>query len=326
MEFKENRSTLANIATLYYKGDMSQDEIAEMYKLSRFKISRILKKCRQLKIVDFNINNPPSYFEELQSYLCKKLNLQSVIVTQSGSTPEESKTIVGKAAAKYLEDHIVNGMKIGVSWGSTIQTMIQPFSPKKSYDNCVFVQLSGSSCTQSMADIGYMDGRDIVQSLAKKVNSKWSAFPVPLEVQSPALRNALLQEPAVQRHMSYFKELDIAFLGIGSTLPEKSISYISGYITLEESKKIAKERKSYDICGARITIDNKMDQCVLSERVLSIDCESLQNIPDSIAVTTGSDKAETLYITAKNRYCQRMIIDEIAALSLRNLIESNKFA
>ena len=59
MIFEENRETLGKIATLYYLGELSQEDIAEMYGISRFKVSRILKKCREYHIVEFHINNKP---------------------------------------------------------------------------------------------------------------------------------------------------------------------------------------------------------------------------------------------------------------------------
>ena len=65
MQFEERRETFTKIATLYYLGEKSQDEIAQMFHISRFKVSRILKRCRTLKIIEFHINKYPDYYEKL---------------------------------------------------------------------------------------------------------------------------------------------------------------------------------------------------------------------------------------------------------------------
>jgi DNA-binding transcriptional regulator LsrR (DeoR family) len=64
MEYKDTRETLANIATLYYIKEMSQAEIAALYGISRYKVTRALKKCRAMKIVEFHINSQPPQFKK----------------------------------------------------------------------------------------------------------------------------------------------------------------------------------------------------------------------------------------------------------------------
>lgn len=318
MKFVSNRETFANIATLYYMGELSQNEIADIYGISRYKVSRILKKCRELNLVEIRINNKPTYFKNMESTICELLELEKVFIAPSGVTLEESKRNVGKIAAQYLEDNLTDGMKIGFSWGSTIQSIVREYTPQKTCHNATFVQLTGSICSRFISNDGYMDGCDIVQTLAKKASATWSSFQVPYIVQSPILHKLLLQEPIIKRHYKLFHELDMAIIGVGSNIPSRSVSYMAGYISIEESKHLIDTGLIPDISGERTNTEGEIIPHLLTDRVLSIPLKLLRNTPDVIAIAAGADKVNSLIGGARGKFYSKLIIDEIAALSIIN--------
>jgi deoxyribonucleoside regulator len=319
MEFKDTRETLANIATLYYLADMSQDEIAEMYNISRYKVSRVLKKCKAMKIVEFHINNQLSHYKKLEKQIEELFGLKQVILTLPGSTLEESKTNVGKAAARYLTDNLRNDMMIGLSWGTTVQKMVQHFTPQRKYEDVTFLQLSGNVCSDSVKNQNYMDGREIVQAMAQKAGVNWSVYQVPYIVKNKTLKTLLLNENEIAAHVKKFDKLNMAFIGLGSSAPEKSVSYTSGYITLEESQKLVDEGMGADICGTRVNIRGEICASILTDRVLTISPEELKKTPEVIAVAAGADKALSLVAGARGGFFNHAIIDEIAAFSMINM-------
>lgn len=319
MEYQDTRETLANIATLYYLADMSQDEIAEMYEISRYKVSRALKKCKAMKIVEFHINNQPSHYKKLEKQIEELFGLKQVILTLPGATVEESKINVGKAAARYLMDNLKNDMVIGLSWGTTIQKMVQHFAPQKKMDNGIFLQLSGNICSSSAKNQSYMDGREIVQVMAQKAGMDWSVYQVPYIVKNRELKALLFNETEIAGHVKKFDRISLAFIGLGSSLPEKSVSYTSGYITLEESQKLVEEGMGADICGTRVNINGEVCPTILTDRVLTIDLDTLKKVPTVVAMAAGADKALSLVAGARGGYFNCAIIDEIAAFSMINL-------
>jgi len=141
MKFEDCRENYVKVATFYYLDNRSQDEIAEFFQISRYKVSRILKKCRLMRIVEFRVNNAPEYYDKLGKKLKFALNLDEAIVVPSGTTLQESKENVTRIAANYLENNIKDGFKIGLSWGSTIQLTLKYFRPHNPFPNAVFVQL-----------------------------------------------------------------------------------------------------------------------------------------------------------------------------------------
>lgn len=320
MEFIENRETFSKIATLYYLAEMPQDEIAAIFGISRFKVSRILKKCRNLKIVEFKVNTNPDYLPKLESEIISKLSVTNAIIVPSGSTLQESKENVARQAAKYLEANIVDGMKIGLSWGSTIQRVVKYYHKTTHFPKTVFVQLSGSLCSKPILGDGYIDGSIFVQQFASKAHSDWSVFPVPYVVQDPALKEMLYKEPQIKKHVKLFGELDLALIALGSEDPAKSVSYLSGYLTYEETKKLADDGMGADICGTRLTIDGDIHETILSNRVLTIDLVNLHKITEVCAIGAGAEKAQSFIAGCRGGFIKSVIMDEICALSIINRV------
>ena len=322
MRFSENRETYSKIATLYYLADKSQGDIANIFNVSRFKISRVLKKCRALKIVEFKVNSIPEYFHKLESEIAKALNISEVTIVSSGSTSQESKDRVAKRAAKYLEDHIKDNMNIGLSWGSTIQRIIKYYQKSECFPKTVFVQLSGSLCSKSLIEDGYIDGSHFVQSLASKAQSNWSVFPVPYIVQNPALKEMLYEEPHIKQHVELFKELDIALISLGPDNPSKSVSYLSGYLTYEEAKKLADEGMSADICGTRLAMNGEIRETIMTNRVLTIDLMNLHQLHEVCAIGAGEEKAGSFIAGCRGGFIKKAIMDEICALTMLYRIQN----
>ena len=316
MEFTENRETFSKIATLYYLAEMSQDDIAGIFGISRFKVSRILKKCRVMRIVEFKVNTNPEYLPNLESEIADKLGILRAMVVPSGSTLQESKENVARMAAKHLEATIKDGMKIGLSWGSTIQQTVKHYHKTEYYPKTMFVQLSGSLCSKPILGDGYIDGNLFVQQFASKAHSDWSVFMVPYIVQNPILKEMLYEEPQIKKHVELFKELDMALIALGSEYPTKSVSYLSGYLTYEETKKLVDDGMSADICGTRLTPDGEIRETILTNRVLTIDPIDLRRLENVCAIGAGVEKAHSFIAGCRSGIIKTAIMDEICALSI----------
>ena len=127
------------------------------------------------------------------------------MIVPSSTTLHESKENVAKRAAIYLEQQLLDGQKIGLSWGTTIQLTLKYFRPKAPLHNALFVQLSGNRCSSAISEEGYMDGSFFVQQFATKAHAGWSVFQVPYVVQNTDLKELLYQEPQISKHISYLK-------------------------------------------------------------------------------------------------------------------------
>jgi len=321
MQFEEGRETYTKIACLYYLADIPQEEIANTFHISRFKVSRILKKCRTLKIIEFHINYCPDYYEKLGEQVKGLLGIEQVMIVPSGNTLHESKDNVAKMAAEYLVQQMKDGMRVGLSWGSTIQLTLKYYHPTTAMPNARFVQLSGNVCSSAISQDGYMDGNIFVQRFASKAQAGWSVFQVPYIVQNTALKEMLYAEPQVKKHTSQFNKLDMALIGVGSDDPRRSVTYLSGYLTLEEAKKLVDDGMTADICGTRLTNNGRIRTTSLTNRVITIDLKDLRKVSEVCAVGAGSEKATSLIAGCKGGFIKKIIMDEVCALTIQSRLE-----
>jgi DNA-binding transcriptional regulator LsrR (DeoR family) len=321
MRFEEGRDTYTKIACLYYLADIPQEEIARIFHISRFKVSRILKKCRTLRIIEFHVNTFPDYYEKMAQQLQDLLGIEQVMIVPSGNTLYESKENVARRAASYLAERMRDDHNIGLSWGSTIQLTLKYFHPSTPRHNVRFVQLSGNVCSSAITQDGYMDGNIFVQKFAAKAQAAWSVFQVPYIVQNTTLKELLYHEPQVKRHISLFNKLDMALIGVGSDDPRRSVTYLSGYLNLEEAKKLVDDGMGADICGTRLTPDGQIRKTSLTNRVITVDLKDLLKISEVCAVGAGSEKANSIIAGCKGGFIKKVIIDEVCALTILSRLE-----
>jgi deoxyribonucleoside regulator len=316
MDQSHSREVLVKVATMYYLGNQPQDEIAKKLDFSRSKVSRLLGLARKLKVIEFNINQAPSAREDWAIRLKNHFGLKEVIIAPSASNILDSKKNIGRAAAKYLEDIIVNDIYIGLAWGTTISQIVKQFAPVKKVSNAWVIQLNGGTNVDS--DSFRMDGTELVKTFARKINAYNSILPTQFIVNNRLLKKLLVEEDEIRLHMEKFKKLDIAIVGLNSNSPEECVAYKSGYITLQESRELIESGFVASICGNRINQEGAEKDNILTGRVLSIDLPTLKQVPIVIGVGEGERKTAATISTIKGGFINALVIDELLALSIMN--------
>lgn len=252
------------------------------------------------------------------------MNIEQTIIVASGSTLNESKTNVGRGAAKYLNDSLKDGMTVGFDWGTTLAVMVREFNYTTQYKNCLFVQISGSVASQSAASTGYMDGHDIVRNLAVKTGASWSLFPAPYIVKDRLLCTLLLEEPTIKKHIDLFEKIDTAIFGIGSSVSQNLSSFYNIFLTPDEWELLLTCKCAGEVFSNRLTMEGQVIETFLTGRVLTISLEQLKRIPNVVVLGAGADKASSLIAASKGGFFNTMIVDEVTALSIIHHFEHNK--
>lgn len=315
---KVDRDTLVQLATLYYLGDMSQEQLSQVMGLSRTKVSRLLKQCREQKIVEFKINATDHIVGQLEEDLTALLGLKEAYVVPSAASPAESRRNVGARAAQLLASSLRNNMMVGIAWGSTIRDMVDQVAPAHLADNTGVIQLSGG-VNLSSTDC---NERELTKVLAMKLDARCYAFQAPILVQSPLLRSLFLKEPEIHRHFQLFDKVDMAFLGVGSCDPYEGMMYKAGYLTLEETKQLIDMNAIGDLCGHRISPNGEHIKTFLDQRIIAIDPVRLKNIPRKVVLAAGRNKARSIIAACRGGYADVLVTDEIAAMTIQRMLRT----
>ncbi len=87
MDQGQKRKDITKVAKLYYYGNMTQDEIAQMMGISRPKVSRMLAAAHQYNIVHIEIRDPlfsnTEVAEKIRSHFDLKKSCRSTDGTKS---------------------------------------------------------------------------------------------------------------------------------------------------------------------------------------------------------------------------------------------------
>jgi len=136
---------VVKVANLYYKDNLTQEEIASKLKVSKYQVNRIIKRAIESGIVKITVLDPTENISSAEEELEKKFSLKRAIVVENqGLSDIELKSKLGQAASKYLTEIIKNGDVLGVAWGTTINEVVKNM-PKLLDRKVEVVQVFGSS-------------------------------------------------------------------------------------------------------------------------------------------------------------------------------------
>ncbi|MBU3874718.1 winged helix-turn-helix transcriptional regulator [Faecalicatena sp. AGMB00832] len=302
--------TKVKIANMYYKENMSQQEIAEALDMSRTTVSRILKNCLDEGIVSIHIKNTSTYQYELELQVKKKYGLKHVCVVSNQDKKNKVIQEIGNATADYLKEIIDRPVRIGVSMGSTVAGVISQLKPIENNNVEVF-QLSGDVNHQMSNCSSFL-----TIETARILRGVPHAMHVPLLVHTKVLRDLLLEEPLNKQHFQEIRKLDIALVGIGTMdaiLPETSDTW---YTYENDKANLLEQNAVGDICGVWLDEDGALCETDIQDRTIAVSLDVLKQVPYVITVACGRNKKRIAKAVLKGRYTNVLMIDEALACAL----------
>jgi len=313
------REFYIRIAKLYYLEGLSQQEISDQVGVSRSHVSKILKACLDLKIVEIRVDDTTSFGLKLQKDLKECFNLDNVVVIPSDNNDEKSKINLGRAGANLFKTLLKPGNKIGLTRGRTLFHLVDQLSVTKAYMDLEVIQLVGGSGAVDLDT----DGLELARNLAIKLNAKCNVLQAPLIVMNKELKDMLIRDPSVYRMLQMANDADIALLGVGTNFIEDSSYYKSGFVTKEESEALVQMGAIGEICGTEIDINGNIIKTEISERIIGIEAEVLRKIPKRICFAGGAHKAEAILGAIRGGFINSLVTDENAAMRILSLYTRN---
>jgi DNA-binding transcriptional regulator LsrR (DeoR family) len=311
-----SREALIKAARMYYVDGRSQSEVAAALCTTPSNVSRMLTSARQLGIVRITVEDSVPRNQALEQELCAAFELGGARVLAAPAGDPEQVERVGVLAAEYLTDHLREGQRIALSWGTSLQAAVAAVDVERVYSAEV-VQLVGG-LTGSASDV---TGEELVRELAGRLGCEYRYLHAPAVFSSAATRNAVRAEPGVQAALAGDRQADIAIVGIGAAGRGSSEVILREMdLSPAESAELGAASPVGDICGYFYDITGRECLGSLHERVLAIDLAELQRIPTVIGVAAGADKARGLLGALNGRYvdvvaCDQTLAERVLALA-----------
>jgi DNA-binding transcriptional regulator LsrR (DeoR family) len=307
---------LATVASLYYKMNQSQGQIADRLDISPSTVSRLLREAHDKGIVQISIRMPIPRDLELEEIFIKRFGLKDAYILQTGGDGSSDTLLraIGQLAAVYLErvvDAFPAGSSIGVAWGTGVHAAVSAI-PDNYAQNIDVVQLLGG--------VGELvvDSPDLGRMVAQKLGGRHYDLHAPVLVERAIAREMFLQEPAVHEGIVRARAVKLAITGIGTTQDEGSSFLRAGLLSRKELGKLRAQGVVGEICGRFYDAFGNYEQVEINQRIIGLELSDLRQIPQSVAVARGTAKAQAILGALRGAFIRVLATDDSTARAVLN--------
>jgi deoxyribonucleoside regulator len=298
----EDRSELlVRISHLYYKNDLTQQQIADQLNMSRPKVARLLQEARRTGIVRIEIMNKLPLEEEESYDLQRLFNLRRVIIVRTEETQAETLESIRRALASIIIDKLEHVSSIGFSYSQTIGNVAD------------YIHIDNHACDVAVCDLmGAMMGYTVPYSsagdVARQIGGTFYPISAPIMALEENGSETYLADPNLRKTMEVARNVELAIVGIGDSTTQ-NILYRSGYIGQETVNNMRRQGIVGEICIRFFDANGIRVKSEFESRVISVPWETLARAKDLIAVVTGSCKIQTALAALKTGIIKTLVTD-----------------
>ena len=306
---------LVSVASLYYEGNQSQNEIAEKLGLSRPYVSKLLAEAQKVGIVNIVINDPSQTESRLEREIRQRFELRRVIVVPA-SNMDNLRTKVGIAAARYLDSIVKSGDTIGVGWGTTVYNCVQNAIVRDDLEKISVVQLTGflSESKQNVYE------SEIPKLLANALGATPFILPVPIIIKNLKAKEYILAEKSIAEVMAKVREANIAMFTVG-IFNTSIVLKRSRIMDHKQIDAMINQGAIGDILVHFVDIWGEICDEAFDQHVTSLSLEELKRKEYRIAVACGRAKVDAICAALNGGYANVLITDEDTGMGIQEKIE-----
>lgn len=306
MTVRDDISTMAQVITLYYVENLSQQEIADRLFFSRSKVSRLLQRSKEMKIVEININYPVEREGALEERLAQRYGLQEAVVIKRYS--EDYHLMLQRLCAfagGYVDKRLTDGMTLGLSWGTTVYNFVHRAAPTRAKDVAV-VQLVGA--------LGDGVGRDydpieLIRNMSVKYGGSFFPLYAPLYVENGAVADSLRRETLISRTLERGKKADILLTGVSCFDETSNVSW-ECFLTRAEKRRLLDKGAVGVYFAHFIDKDGQVVCHEIDARAVGIGLADVQKNPQVITVAAGVKKQAATRAVLQGGYANVLVVDD----------------
>ncbi len=281
---------LAEVASLYFEEELTQNEIAARLGLSRVKVYRLLKQAKDEQVVTIVIDWPIKRAAQVERELCAAFGLEDALVLEAVSTdPNATLHQLGQLAARYLEQTLHDGATLTVCLGRSTYETINAIRP--GFRARVRVAPALGSMPFALREL---DSGALARRLAQKLGGEPIDLSAPAMADSAASAAVLRSQRDIARALQAAAEADLALLGIGNLDPALSGFVKGGFLTPEELAALRSSGAAGDIAGRIITAEGALHGNGYDDRIIGLSFADLRRIPKTLAVAAGVEKTAAI--------------------------------
>ena len=310
---REQHRMLYKIAQAYYFDELTQQQIADRFRLSRPKVSRLLQEARAKGVVDIILVPPSGGLADLERELEQKYDLdEAVVVLVSNSRDLASvKRELGPAAAECLIRSLSGNEVVAMAWGMSILAMVDAL-PFMSMPDVTVVQISGG-----LGPVGEREHSiELTRRVAQKLGASFRLLQSPGVVSTRAAAQALKSDRQIADTLALAADADIAVVGLGLLLPDTLLLREGTILTEEDVKTLEEAHAVGDVALRYLDADGVPIDLDISERTIGLTLEQIKKIPRVVGIAGGEEKLDIIRATLRGGILDVLVTDDCAAREL----------
>lgn len=318
MATARERALIVKVARMYYEQNMSQDQIARALLTSRSNVSRILSVAKQRGIVEIKIIEESRRETEIEEMLMSRFGLRAAMVAKVPRGTSDYQAVGQLAVGSFL-NHLKPRVKVAISWGRSIQAMVDALDAENRPD-LTFIPLMGGMTPVPST----YSGEALIRSLAEKFNAQYQILHAPTIVQSPDIKVALMREPSVAAVIEGARTADVAFVGIGSKGANSSQHILQSAGMTESENPEFYAKWAGDLAGRFFDREGNAVNSRLDNRTVGLDLAEISKIKRVVGVAAGEEKTEGILAALRGGLISELVTSSNCATRLLEAAENKK--
>lgn len=310
--YADNIDMCVEVARLFYEAELSQTQIAEQMGLSRPTVAGILKRARELGVVQIIIRDPRDTAEQVERALEAAFPGVSILVAAGRFQAEEtSRQMVAARAARYVRTLLTDDMTVGLGWGTMIHQLVETLDDSSNARVRVLPMLGGSGQIEP-----HYQANELVRRFAEAFHGQPVFLHVPVLVDSPQVRDFLLSESSVRAVWENLGRLDVAVTGVG-TISTSAIDVLGvDRAWAELFPELERGRIAGQLCLRCFDVDGQDAEHSLDARLMAIPMSDFRRARYRVGIAAGRAKVRALHAALCGHLVNVLITDEDTALQL----------
>ena len=304
---------MVRIAQMYYRMDLSQEQIGERLGLSRFRVGRLLDRALREDIVRIEVVHPDAHAVVLEERLVQRFRLEAAVVADvpaaSGAGREAddlARDAVAGAAVDYLRARRPTGT-IAVSWGRTMLALARHL-PDGWTQATEIVQLNGAASRSTQPT----RANEILERFAATSGATFRGLAAPAIVGSADLRDALMEDAAIRETVDAARSAPSAVFGLGIPAPD-SPHLASGFVDEDEQARLRRKGAVGDVIGRFLDADGEIAWRKLDRRTVGLPLDELARKPFRMGVAAGAGRGPIALAAIRGGYINVLATDDATA-------------
>jgi deoxyribonucleoside regulator len=303
---------MLRVAQLYYRLNLTQDQVGERLGISRFKVGRLLDRALRESAIRIEIVHPAARLVELEDGLVSRFGLHGAVVVDvpPAASPAEQELLarerVGAAAAANLTALHPTG-EIGVSWGRTMLEVAAHLRPGWTSASEI-VQLNGAISRSARPT----RAQEVVEQFGRTTGAAIRLMAAPAIVGSPELREALEGDASVGSTLAAARSAPTAVFGMGVMGPD-SAHVASGYLSQADIAALEEAGAVGDVLGRFLSLDGRIALASIDRRTIGLPLDELCQKPLTVGVAAGPGRGPVALAALRVGCVNVMVTDDATA-------------